>query len=351
MTKGRTAVVRRALALSVATALLAAASCGRREPRGTGPVTLRIAGYTAAREVYAAAVLPAFARSWKARTGQEVVFEDSYVASRTQAQAILDGSGADVAALALEPDVDLLVQAGFVDPDWRFSETGGIACRSVVALAVRPGNPLGLRDWPDLARDGVRVVTPDPHTSGGGRWNVAAIYGAAMRGHAGARKNRTDDASALLARVFRNVLPMERGARESFERFERGEGDVAITYESEALAAARSGAAVEVVVPASTAIVELPVAMVRKNVEAHGVRDVAEAFVAFLKTDEAQRAFAEYGLRPVDERVAADTRDRFPPAADLWTIGALGGWTPAANELFAQEGAFTRVYASLHAAE
>ncbi len=333
--------------------LVAALAAGcQKAPEQRGPtVTLRLAGYTAVREVYGEAIIPAFARHWKAKTGQEVLFEESYLASRAQAQAILDGLDADVAALALEGDVDILARAGLVDPDWKFSESGGMFSQSVVVLAVRAGNPMGIHDWPDLGKAGVRVMTPDPRTSGGGRWNVCAIYGAALRGYAGARRFRNDDARGLLGRVFGNVTPMERGARESFERFERGTGDVAITYESEAIAATRARLPVEYVIPRSTVVVELPVAMVRKNVERHGTREIAKEFLAFLKGEEAQRAFVEYGLRAVDPAVVKETGSRYPPVEDLWTIGFLGGWAKVTEDLFGADGAFTQVYETMHAAE
>jgi sulfate transport system substrate-binding protein len=325
--------------------------CSRGVARRESTVTIRLAGYTAAREVYGKGIIPAFAKAWKDRTGQDVLFEESYDASFAQAQAIVAGSEADVAALALEPDVDTLVQAGLVDPDWRYSETGGVFSQSLVVLAVRAGNPLAIRDWDDLAKPGVRVETPDPRTSGSGRWNVCAIYGAALRGYAGARRFRSDDASALLARIFRNVGPMDRGARESISAFERGTGDVAITYESEAIAGAQSGQAIDYVIPHSTLIIELPVAMVRKNVDRHGTRQVVEAFLQFLKGEDAQRQFAAFGLRPVDPRIVEDTRSKMRPTEDLWPIGFLGGWSRAHDDVFSADGVFTKIYESLFAAE
>jgi sulfate/thiosulfate-binding protein len=335
-------------AVALAAALLVA-GCAERPQRRSGSVTVRFAGYTAAREVYGEGLLPGFARSWRERTGQEVLFEQSYGPSRAQSDAIRDGLEADVAALAVEPDVDPLVQEGLVDSGWRFSDAGGVYSNSLVVLVVRSGNPQGIRDWSDLARPGVRVVTPDPRTSGGGRWNVCAVYGAALRGHAGAKKFDTQSATALLSGVLANVVPMSRGARESFDAFVQGAGDVAITYESEALAGLRAGLPIEYVVPPSTMIVELPVVMIRKNAERSGAREVVEALLEFLETDEARRIFLQYGLRAVDPAAEAPANAR--PTGDLWTVGFLGGWTRAADELFGSEGAFTRSYSALHASE
>jgi sulfate transport system substrate-binding protein len=222
---------------------------------------------------------------------------------------------------------------------------------SIAVIAVRSGNPKGIRDWEDLARPGLDVLTPDPKTSGGAQWNINALYGAALRGHvAGVPADDPAAAEEFLSRVFRNVRIMDKGARESITNFERGVGDAAITYENEVLVARLEGREYDYVIPSSTILIQNPVALIDKNVDAHGVRDVAEAFVAFLHGPEAQRAFAEYGLRSVDESVAAETASEYPPVQDLWTIDALGGWDRVATEIYGSDGRFTRAFEAVHEA-
>jgi sulfate/thiosulfate transport system substrate-binding protein len=335
--------------------LLAAAifvlGCSPPEPGATGPQALRFASFTATEEVYRREIIPAFAADWKARTGREVAVEQSYGPSGSQARAILDGGAADVAALSLEADFDALVDAGLLTENWRFGDSGGIASTSLVVIAVRPGNPKGIRDWPDLARPGLAVLTPDPRTSGGGRANVIAIYGAARRGYAGVARYDDDVAAEFLTALLRNVTTQAPGARESLATFAKGSGDAAITYESEAVTGLQMGTPLEFVVPRSTMLVENPIAVLPRHADAHGVRETAEAFVAFVKSPDAQRMLARYGFRPVDEAVAAELAPRFAPAQDVWRIGELGGWRRMTQQMFGVDGAYTRAYERLHTRE
>jgi sulfate/thiosulfate-binding protein len=210
-----------------------------------------------------------------------------------------------------------------------------------VVLAVRKGNPKGIHDWADLAKPGLNVLTPDPKTSGGAQWNINAMYGAALRGYAGVAKDDRAAAREFLVRVFRNVSIMDKGARESMTTFEKGVGDVAVTYENEVFVGRRAGQTYDYVVPRSTILIETPVALVDKNVDKHGVRNVAEAFVDFLWSPEAQRGYAAYGMRPVDPDVARQVATRFPPVQDLWKIEELGGWKKVTVEIFGPQGVFT----------
>lgn len=308
--------------------------------------TLTLGAYTTPREAYGKAIIPAFQRHWKQKTGQDVRFQESYLGSGAQARAIVGGFEADVAALSLEADVDTLAKAGLIQRDWRAGPTRGMVSRSVVVIAVRKGNPKAIRDWDDMKRKGLEVLTPNLRTSGGAKWNVCALYGAALLGGTSVKKGDVAGAMSLLADVLRNVTVMDKGARESMINFEKGVGDVAITYENEVLVGRKSGETYEYVVPKSTILIENPVAVVDKYADKHGNRDLAEAFVAFLATPEAQRAFAGYGLRPVDASVAKETAKQFPAVRELFSIRDLGGWAQVEKTLFAPDGVYERAMAA-----
>ena len=308
--------------------------------------TLTLGAYTTPREAYGKAIIPAFQRYWKQKTGQEVRFQESYLGSGAQARAIAGGFEADVAALSLEADVDTLAKAGLIQRDWRTGPNRGMVSRSVVVLAVRQGNPKVIKDWDDLRRRGLEILTPNVRTSGGAKWNVCALYGAALRGATSAKKGDAAAASVLLVDVLRNVTVMDKGARESMINFEKGVGDVAITYENEVLVGRKSGETYEYVVPRATILIENPAAVVDKYADKHGNRDLAEAFVAFLASPEAQRAFASYGLRPVDAAVAKETSRQFPAVQDLFSIRDLGGWPQVEKFVFASGGLYDRAMAA-----
>ena len=307
--------------------------------------TLTLGAYTTPREVYGKAIIPAFQKYWKQKTGQDVRFQESYLGSGAQARAIVGGFEADVAALSLEADIDSIARAGLIQRDWRQGPGQGMVTRSVVVIAVRKGNPKAIRDWDDLRRTGLQVLTPNVRTSGGAKWNIGALYGAAMRGATRATKGDAAAAETLLRDVLRNVTVMDKGARESMINFEKGVGDVAITYENEVLVGRKSGEDYEYVVPRASILIENPAAVVDKYADKHGTRDLAEAFVRFLTTPEAQRVFATYGLRAVDAGVAKETAANFPPVRDLFNIRDLGGWPQLDKTLFAPNGVYERAMA------
>jgi sulfate/thiosulfate transport system substrate-binding protein len=309
------------------------------------PRILTLGAYTTPREVYGKAIIPAFQKHWKQKTGQDVRFQESYLGSGAQARAIVGGFEADVAALSLEADIDSIARAGLIQRDWRQGPNLGMVTRSVVVIAVRKGNPKAIRDWDDLRRTGLQVLTPNVRTSGGAKWNIGALYGAAMRGATSAAKGDAAAAETLLRDVLRNVTVMDKGARESMINFEKGVGDVAITYENEVLVGRKSGEDYEYVVPRASILIENPAAVVDKYADKHGNRDLAEAFVRFLTTPEAQRAFTTYGLRAVDSAVAKQTAGNFPPVRDLFSIRDLGGWAQVEKTLFAPNGVYERAMA------
>ncbi len=317
------------------------AGCTGRGEQHRG-MTLTLGAYATPREAYAK-LIPMFQKRWKAESGQELGFEESYLGSGAQSRSIVEGFEADVTALSLEADVERIVKAGLIRHDWRATPTKGMVSTSIVAFAVRKGNPKGITDWADLARPGLEVLTPNPKTSGGAQWNILALYGAALRGHvSGVAKGDAEAAAAFLRAVLKNVTVMDKSARDSITNFEKGIGDVAITYENEVLVGQAQGLDYELVIPRSTILIENPVAVVDAYVERHGTRRAAEAFVAFLITKEAQEVFAQFGLRAVDPAVLRATAARYPKVQDLWTIAFLGGWQQVAERFFGEGGVYTQ---------
>lgn len=344
---------RKTILFAVLTALsLVAVACGGKAARPAagegaasgqrGPVTITLGAYTTPREAYGK-LIPLFRQQWQEQTGQEVVFQESYLGSGAQSRAIVEGFEADVAALSLEADITRIQEAGLITHDWKATPTKGMVSNSIVVFAVRKGNPKGIRDWADLAKPGVQILTPNPKTSGGAMWNVLALYGAALRGYVeGVPAGDEAAAFEFLKAVLRNVTVMDKGARESITNFEKGVGDVAITYENEVLVARMQGQDYELVIPRSTILIENPVALVDAYVDKHGNRAAVEAFVQFLFTEQAQQIFAEHGLRSVNPKVAQATAAQYPPVEDLFTVEYFGGWEAATPAIFGDDGVFSR---------
>jgi sulfate transport system substrate-binding protein len=263
---------------------------------------------------------------------------------------VAGGFPADVVALSLAPDVDSIEDAGLITHDWTQAPDGGMVSSSLVVFDVRPGNPEGIKDFDDLAQPGVEVLTPDPASSGGARWNIVGAFGAAMRGFAGNEKGDESGAQELLKGIFSNVTVLDKTARDSIKNFEAGNGDVAITYENEIYTAQEAGLDDEMVIPPSTVLIENPVAIVDKNVDRpdHCNREVAEAFVEFLHSDEAKELYTTVGfLRSTDPKEAqkGGTDVGYEPVEDLYTVDDLGGWDALNEQLFAEDGGlFTQAF-------
>ena len=344
---------RRALAWGLAAASLAGVACGAGAASEAGgdcqppeTPTLTLAAYSTPREVYGK-IIPAFQEKWKAEhDDQQVIFQESYGASTTQTQNIVGGFEADIAALSLAPDMDVIVDEGLITHDWTAAKDNGMVSSSIVVFDVRPGNPLNIQDYDDLAAPGVEVLTPDPASSGGARWNIVAAYGAAMRGYAGVDQGDSEGAKSLLEGIFSNVTVLDKSARDSIKNFESGNGDVAITYENEVLTAQEAGLDDERVIPPSTVLIENPVAVVDENAKKHCVEDVARAFVDFLHTDEAKELYTTVGfLRSTDlQEARRGDGDQFPAVKDLWTVEDFGGWDQLDKDLFSEEGLFTQAF-------
>jgi sulfate/thiosulfate transport system substrate-binding protein len=342
---------------AIASFSLLAAACGGdgNAQADGGPCTpaetpvITFVAYSTPREAYGK-IISAFQTQWKEdHDDQQVIFQESYAGSTTQAQNVVNGFEADIVALSLGPDVDYIADAGLITHDWTDTTDGGMVSTSVVVLDVRPGNPLGLQDFDDLVEPGVEVLTPDPASSGGARWNIVGAYGASMRGYAGGTEDDPAAAQELLTGIFGNVIALDRSARDSIKNFEAGNGDVAITYENEVFTAQKAGLEDEAVYPPSTVLIENPVAVVDENVDKHCVRDVAEAFVEYLHTPETQEIYRTVGfLRPVDPQKAAAADDEmgFPAIEDLFTLEDLGGWDAVNEDVFGEQGVFTQAFAA-----
>ena len=305
-------------------------------------IKLILGAYTTPREAYSQ-IIPLFQAYWFEKTGQNVVFEESYLGSGAQSRAVINGFEADVVALSLEADINRIEEAGLITHDWKAGPYEGIITTSVVAFAVREGNPLNIADWIDLAQPGLEILTPNPNTSGGAMWNILAVYGAALRGMI---ENVPGDdpaaASEFLGQILKNVSVMDKAARDSMINFENGIGNIAITYENEVLVGRQSGQSYDLVLPSSTILIQNPIAVVDSSVDKHGTRDVAEAFVEFLYSKEAQEIFAAHGLRVVNEVVAESTKSQYPDIEDLFTVEFFGGWDQIMVDIFGEDGVYTQ---------
>ncbi len=326
--------------------LLGALACSRTPPdaRNAGaPITLLNVSYDPTRELYEE-VNATFAAKWKARTGQSVSIEQSHGGSGKQARSVIDGLEADVVTLGLAWDIDAIAKAGLVAPGWAEAlPEHATPYTSTIVFLVRKGNPKGIKGWDDLVKPGIQVITPNPKTSGGARWNYLAAWAHALR----AGGNDPARARAFVAQLFRNVPVLDSGARGATTTFtERGLGDVLLAWENEALLAVKKVGAdrIEVVVPALSILAEPPVALVDKNVDKRGTRQVARAYLEFLYTPEGQALCAKSFYRPRDPAVLARHSAMFPKLT-LVGIEELGGWKKVQLEHFADGGTFDAIYA------
>ncbi|WP_217914423.1 sulfate ABC transporter substrate-binding protein [Miltoncostaea marina] len=287
-----------------------------------GDSTLTLVGYTTPREVYEE-LIPLFGGT---PAGKGIGFEQSYGPSGDQSRAVEAGLDADVLALSLAPDVTRLEEPGIVEPGWQDTPTGGFVSTSAVVFLVREGNPKGIRTWDDLVKDGVEVITPNPFSSGGAQWNVAAAYGAQLK-----QGRSKDEALEYLRALFANVPVQPKGARESLQVFGAGKGDVLLAYENEAKLAQANGEPVEYVIPDETILIQNPIAVTANS----GDPQAAQAFVDFALSAPAQEVFARRGYRSVLPAVAEKHASEYPEIPGLFTMDEdLGGWTSFRDEFF-----------------
>jgi sulfate/thiosulfate-binding protein len=300
--------------------------------------------YDPTRELYQA-INEAFVTHWEAKTGQTVRIEQSHDGSGKQARAVIDGLAADVVTLGLAYDIDAIVEKGqLIDAGWQKRlPNNSTPFTSTIVFLVRKGNPKGIKDWNDLVREGVQVITPNPKTSGGARWNYLAAWGYALT-----QKDATPEtAKQFVAALYKNVAVLDTGARASTTTFvRRGLGDVLIAWENEAYLAEKEfgNGDLEIVNPSISILAEPPVAVVDRVVDKRGTRKLAEAYLEFLYTPEAQEIAANNYYRPQSEEVAKKHAAQFPKI-DMFTIDEVfGGWKKAQAKHFADGGAFDQIH-------
>jgi sulfate/thiosulfate transport system substrate-binding protein len=333
----------RQLVLAGLVLLTALAACDSGHQSSAQRVTLLNVSYDPTRELYVE-FNAAFAHYWLQKTGQRVRVDQSHGGSGKQARAVIDGLAADVVTLALAADIDAIAsQSKLLPPDWqsRLPDNSSPYTSTIVFL-VRKGNPLGIHDWGDLVRPGIAVITPNPKTSGGARWNYLAAWAWARAQPGGSEAS----AREFVRRLYKNVPVLDTGARGSATTFaQRGLGDVLIAWENEAQLAVRALGAdqLEIVVPTLSILAEPPVAVVDKVAERHGTHEPAEAYLAYLYSKEGQEIIARHFYRPRDPEVAARYAARFP-ALKLVTIADFGGWEAAQQTHFRDGGVFDQIY-------
>jgi sulfate/thiosulfate-binding protein len=348
------AIFKRWAVLTLTGALaLSLAACGAKKEESTSsatksvlkPVTLLNVSYDPTRELYVK-YNKAFTKYWKDKTGQEVTVDQSHGGSGKQARAVADGQEADVVTLALSYDIDSIQKAGFIKEGWEKKfEQNSTPYTSTIVFLVRKGNEKGIKDWDDLVKPGVSVITPNPKTSGGARWNFVAAWGYALQ------KNNNDAAAAkeFVTKLYKNVPGLGTGARDSTNTFvQKGVGDVLISWENEAYLAIKEFGAdkFEIISPTISVLAEPPVSVVDRIVDKRGTREVAEAYLQYLYSEEGQTIAAENFYRPRLESVATKFADKFAKIK-LFTINDLGfgGWKNTQATYFADKGIFDQIYA------
>ncbi len=322
-------------------AVLCAAAIFKTEAR---ELTLLNVSYDPTRELYEQ-INKAFATDWQSKSGQTIAIRQSHGGSGKQARSVIDGLDADVVTLALAYDIDAIAEKGrLLDRSWQ-KRLPNNSCpyTSTIVFLVRKGNPKGIKDWDDLARPGTGVITPNPKTSGGARWNYLAAYGYALK------KNNNDAARAkdFLGKVFANVLVLDSGARGATVTFtQRGIGDVLIAWENEALMAKEEKGEFEIVYPSISILAEPPVAVVDRNVKRHGMEKAAQEYLNFLYAEAGQEICARNQYRPQNEKVMAKYKGKFPKLELLAVDKDFGGWAAANKTHFADGGTFDQIYAA-----
>lgn len=337
------AITRRLLlSATAAAALIGLAGCSESK-QSANQIELTNVSYDPTRELYQA-INPAFAAYWKQKTGQDVTFKMSHGGSGKQSRAIIDGLEADVATLALAYDIDAIAtRANLLPADWQKALPDNSApYTSTIVFLVRKGNPKNIKDWGDLVKPGVEVITPNPKTSGGARWNFLAAwaYGKQAGGSDAA-------AETYVKQLFAQVPVLDSGARGSTTTFvERGIGDVLLAWENEAFLAEKELGAgkFEIVVPSISILAEPPVAVITANAKRHGTDAAAKAYLEYLYTPEAQVAIARNFYRPRDPEVAASFKDQFPVINFVTIDKDFGGWAKAQKTFFDDGGVFDRIY-------
>lgn len=340
--RGRRAILIGLLAVSSSLGLASGQAIASRQTQtiaqAGGPREITLVSYAVTKAAYDK-IIPKFVAKWKKETGQTLSIKTSYAGSGTQTRAVIDGLEADVVGLALAGDVQKIQKAGLIQAGWeKEAPNNSIITRSVIAFETRDGNPKKIQNWTDLTKPGVSVITANPKTSGGARWNFLGIWGA-VSGDAKARD--------FASKVLKNVPIFPKDAREASDVFyKKGQGDVLLNYENEVILAAQQGKTTpSYIIPQPNISIEGPIAVVDKVVDKRGSRKAAQAFVQFLFTPEAQREFAAVGFRPVNSTVAKEVEKRYPKIAKLNTVQTFGGWDAVDRKFFASGAIFDQLLA------
>lgn len=296
---------------------------------GAGSRTITVYGFSIMKEAFEKEIYPAFKAKWKKEHGEDVEFVSSFAGSETVTNQIAQGAPADVAILSIERDADRLVEKKASPANWHDSPNKGIVNKTPFIILVRAGNPKGIKDFADLAKPGVKVIHPDPVSSGGAQWSILSIYGSELK-KSEAESGSADTLRAMrtLQAIWKNVISSPGSAREARTQFELGQGDALITYELEGLLMKQANAPIEVVVPKSTIFSEHPALIVDRNLDA-GKRPVVEAFLKYLWSEEAQQAFVRFHFRSVTNEAYNEANKEFAKIEQPFTVDYFGGWTKA----------------------
>ncbi len=337
------------IALSLITAwALFATGCGggaggAADGDAAGPITLLNVSYDPTRELYRD-INAAFAARYALDHGRRVDIKQSHASSGSQARAVIDGLDADVVTLAVWPDVEAVARSGLVKSAWQARlENDSVPYHSLVVFVVRKGNPKGIKDWPDLVRDNIEIITPNPKTSGNGKYSFLAAWGAVL-----ANGGSEEDAERFVTELYRRTPVLDTAARAATATFsQKGIGDVHLTFENEAhLEVAEAGGDLEIVYPPRSIRVDPPVAVVDENVDRKGTRHAAEAYLAFLYSPEGRGIVAKHHYRPFGENPPPPPGATTWPAVETFTIADVGGWDVAMKRFFGEGGVFDAIYLS-----
>ena len=317
---------------------LLGASCLPKPPAASGDITITLYGFSVMKESLEKAIFPGFAAKWKQQHGQVLQFQSSFAGSETVTNQILRGAPADLAILSIERDVDRLQKDGFVTADWRLLPAHGIVNKTPFVIIVRQGNPKGIKDFSDLAKPGVKLIHPDPISSGGAQWSILAIYGSELK-KSEKESQEQDKARALetLRAIWKNVISTPGSAREARTTFELGNGDALITYELEGLLMKEAKEPIEIVTPQSTIFSEHPAVVIDRNVTP-SERPVIDAFMQYLWSDEAQQAFVQFHFYSATNEAFNQANTAFGHIELPFGIDYFGGWGKAYPEVI--EGIF-----------
>src|SRR2546427_853963 len=307
-------------------ALLLANACLPKSPSEGGGINITLYGFSIMKESLEKSIYPGFSAKWKIEHGVDVRFTSSFAGSETVTNQILQGVNADIAILSIERDAERLKQGGFVTSDWHAAPNKGIINKTPFVILVRQGNPKGIHDFPDLAKPGVKLIHPDPVSSGGAQWSVLAIYGSELV-KSEKQSEEPDQARALqtLRAVWKNVISTPGSAREARTQFETGFGDALVTYELEGLLMKQSGTPVEIIVPQATIFSEHPAVVIDRNVSA-AKRPIVDAFMQYLWSEESQRGFVKYHFYSITNNALSEENKEFGHIDLPFTIDYFGGW-------------------------